>query len=269
VDYIQMNDLQNKIVWITGASSGIGKAVANKYNGLGATVILSSRKKNALEQVQRGLPHPEKSFVLPLDLTKSEEFVPATKLVIDKYKDIDILINNGGISQRSLAAETPMNIDRAIMEVNYFGHVGLTKAVLPFMQTQKESYIITISSLSGKFGFFQRSAYAASKHALQGFFESLRLEEEKNNIKVLLVYPGFVDTQMSQNALKSDGTSHGEHDQNQAEGITPEACAEKIVAAMLKDKLEVFPGGKETKAVTLKRLAPNAFHKMIKKQKPT
>jgi len=264
-----MTDLQNKIVWITGASSGIGKAIANKYNGLGATVVLSSRKKEALEEVQKELPHPEKSYVLPLDLTKPEDFVPATKEVIDQFNDIDILINNGGISQRSIAADTPMNIDREIMEVNYFGHVGLTKTVLPFMQTQKESYIITISSLSGKFGFFQRSAYAASKHALQGFFESLRLEEEKNNVKVLLVYPGFVDTQMSQNALKSDGTTHGEHDQNQAQGITPEACADKIVAAMLKDKLEVYPGGKEIKAVKLKRFAPKTFHKVIKKQKPT
>ena len=222
-----------------------------------------------MELTQKALPHPEKSFVLPLDLTKQEQFVPATKLVIDKFDDIDILVNNGGISQRSIASETPMDIDRAIMEVNYFGHVGLTKTVLPFMHTQKESYIITISSLSGKFGFFQRSAYAASKHALQGFFESLRLEEEKHNIKVLLVYPGFVDTQISQNALKPHGSSHGEHDPNQANGITSEECAKKIINAMLKDKLEVFPGGKETKAVKLKRFAPKTFHKVIKKQNPT
>ena len=182
-----MKNLENKIVWITGASSGIGLAVAKLFNERGSVVILSARKKETLEKTQKTLPNPEKSFVLPLDLTKPEQFVMATKQVIDRYNDIDVLVNNGGISQRSLASETPIDIDRAIMEVNYFGHVGLTKAVLPFMHTQKEAYIITISSLSGKFGFFQRSAYAASKHALQGFFESLRLEEEKNNIKVLLL----------------------------------------------------------------------------------
>ena len=264
-----MKNLDNKIVWITGASSGIGQALACKFNGMGCTVILSSRKRRGLETVQTALPNPEKSFVLPLDLTKPEEFVPATKQMIDQFENIDILVNNGGISQRSLAAETPINIDRAIMEVNYFGHVGLTKTVLPFMHTQEESYIITISSLSGKFGFFQRSAYAASKHALQGFFESLRLEEEKNNIKVLLAYPGYVNTRISQNALRSDGTSHGDHDDNQANGISAEECADKIINAMLKDKLEVFPGGKEVKAAALKRYAPNAFHKVIKKQKPT
>lgn len=264
-----MTNLENKIVWITGASSGIGKALAQQFNAAGAVVVLSSRKRETLVETQNSLSRPENSFILPLDLTKQEEFVPAVKQVIDKYNDIDILVNNGGISQRSLASETPMDIDRQIMEVNYFGHVGLTKAVLPFMQTQEESYIITISSLSGKFGFFQRSAYAASKHALQGFFESLRLEEEKHNIKILLVYPGFVRTKISQNALKPDGSKHGEEDQNQKEGITAEACATKILSAMKKDKLEIFPGGKETKAVKLKRFAPGTFHKVIKKQNPT
>ena len=150
-----MKNLENKIVWITGASSGIGLAVAKLFNERGSVVILSARKKETLEKTQKTLPTPEKSFVLPLDLTKPEQFVMATKQVIDRYNDIDVLVNNGGISQRSLASETPIDIDRAIMEVNYFGHVGLTKAVLPFMHTQKEAYIITISSLSGKFGFFQ------------------------------------------------------------------------------------------------------------------
>ncbi len=262
-------ELSNKIVWITGASSGIGKALATQFNAEGCTVVLSSRNEESLRNVQESLPNPEQSYILPLDLTRQEQFVPAVKNVIDKYGDIHILVNNGGVSQRSEARDTPMDIDRHIMEVNYFGQVGLTKAVLPFMETQEESYIIVISSLSGKFGFYQRSAYAASKHALQGFFESLRLEEEKHNIKVLLAFPGFVDTNISQNALKSDGTKHGHHDANQQEGISAEKCAEEIIKAMLKDKLEVFPGGKETKAVRLKRYAPKTFHKVIKKQKPT
>ena len=129
-----MKKLEDKIVWITGASSGIGQALARQLNALGCTVVLSSRNETLLEVVQNNLPNPDKSMVLPLDLTKQEEFVPATEKVIDRFKDIDILINNGGISQRSFASETPIDIDRAIMEVNYFGHIGLTKAVLPFMQ---------------------------------------------------------------------------------------------------------------------------------------
>jgi dehydrogenase/reductase SDR family protein 7B len=159
-----------------------------------------------------------------------------------------------------------MNIDRKIMEVNYFSHVALTKTVLPIMDNQKGGHIITISSLSGKFGFFLRSAYAASKHALQGFFESLRLEEEANGLKVLLVFPGLIRTNISVNAINAAGKTHGKMDNNQANGISAEKCAAQIITGLQKGKLEIFPGGKETKAVKVKRFSPKLFNKLIKKR---
>lgn len=263
-----MTSLENKVVWITGASSGIGEALAKVINKKGGIVILSSRREVELKRVQMELDRPENSMVLPLDLLQHEQFVPATKAILDEYSRIDVLVNNGGISQRSLARETPLDLDRKIMELNYFSHVALTKTVLPIMTNQKGGNIVTISSLSGKFGFFLRSAYAASKHALQGFFETLRLEEEVDGIKVLLVYPGLIKTNISQNALDAKGNPHGKLDNNQAQGISAEKCAEQIVKGIEKDKLEIFPGGKEKNAVKIKRFSPRLFYKIIRKQSP-
>lgn len=263
-----MTNLKDNVVWITGASSGIGEALAKTLNRKGSIVVLSSRRIEELKRVQMELDIPENSLVLPMDLLEHESFVPNTKIILDTFGQIDVLINNGGISQRSLARETPLDLDRKIMELNYFSHVALTKTVLPIMQNQKGGHIITISSLSGKFGFFLRSAYAASKHALQGFFESLRLEEEGNNIKVLMVYPGLIKTNISVNALAADGTPHGKMDNNQSKGISAEKCAAKIVKGIEKNKLEVFPGGKEKNAVKVKRFSPRLFYKIIRKQSP-
>lgn len=258
-----------KVIWITGASSGIGKAMAKHYNNLGAFVILSARKSETLEKVQEELQYPEKSFVKVLDLEKSDEFISITKLLIDKFSKIDILINNGGISQRGNASETPLEIDRKIMEINYFGNIALTKAVLPYMQKQKSGHIIVISSIAGKFGFYLRSAYAASKHALQGFYESLLLEEAKNNIYVTIAYPGKINTPISVSALNSSGERHGEMDHNQETGMPAEECAKIIQEAEQKRKKSVLVGNKEIKAVYLKRYFPKLFWKVIAKQKAT
>lgn len=259
----------SKVVWITGASSGIGKALANRYNGLGAFVILSSRKSDSLIQVQNELPYPKNSFVQTLDLEKSDEFEVITKQLIEKFSKIDILINNGGISQRGEAGQTPLEIDRRIMEINYFGNIALTKAVLPYMQVQKSGHIVVISSIAGKFGFYLRSAYAASKHALQGFYESLLLEEAKHNIHVTIAYPGKINTPISESALTSDGNKHGVMDHNQETGMSAEECAEIIQKAQLKHKKSVLVGNKEIKAVYLKRYLPKLFWKIIAKQKAT
>jgi short-subunit dehydrogenase len=259
----------NKVIWITGASSGIGKALANQYSKLGAIVVLSARKEESLKVVQNQLPFPDKSLVLTLDLEKSEEFVAKTKFVINKYSKIDILINNGGLSQRGEASSTSLDIDRRIMEINYFGNIALTKAVLPFMQKQKSGHIIVISSIAGKFGFYLRSAYSASKHALQGFYESLLLEEAKSNIHVTIAYPGKINTPISASALNDKGEKHGEMDHNQETGMSAEKCATIIQKAQLKQKKSVLVGNKEIKAVYLKRFIPALFWRVIAKQKAT
>ena len=201
-----MSELKNKVVWITGASSGIGQALAFAMAKEGAKLVLSSRRDQELKKVAKKCASDV--LILPLDLSNSSNFKDLTQQVLEHFGSIDVLINNGGISQRSEAAQTSLEVDRKLMEVNYFGATALTKAVLPIMQQQKSGHLVAISSLSGKFGFFLRSAYSASKFALVGFYESLRLEEEKNNIKVSLVFPGFVQTNISQNALSGDGQKH-------------------------------------------------------------
>ena len=259
----------SKVIWITGASSGIGKALARHYNKLGAFVILSARKSDTLQKVQKELTFPEKSYVQVLDLEKSIEFDKITELLIQKFSKIDILINNGGLSQRGEAASTSLDIDRKIMEINYFGNIALTKSLLPYMQKEKSGHIIVISSIAGKFGFYLRSAYAASKHALQGFYESLLLEEAKNNISVTIVYPGKINTPISVSALNSSGEQHGVMDHNQETGMSAEECAEKIQKAELKKRKSILVGNKEIIAVYLKRYVPSLFWRVIAKQKAT
>lgn len=258
---------QNAVVWITGASSGIGEEAAKQLNAAGAFVILSARNFEALQAVQRNLANPDKSVVICIDLEDSENFPALTKDILAKYGRIDYLINNGGLSQRGEAAETPMEVDRRIMEINYFGNIALTKAVLPCMRAQKSGHIVVVSSIAGKFGFFLRSAYSASKHALQGFYESVLLEEEKNNIHVTLVYPGKINTDISKAALNSEGKAHGVMDHNQETGMPVDVCVRKMLSAVSKKKKSVLIGKKEIWAVHIKRLWPSLFWKIIRKQK--
>lgn len=264
-----MSFLSNKIIWITGASSGIGKQIAIQSSKLGAHIILSSRSINSLIKVKEEL-EGDNHMILPLDLEKSDNFGELTKQVIDHYGRIDYLFNNGGLSQRSNASETDLSVDRYIMEVNYFGNIALTKAVLPYMIRQKNGHIIVISSIAGKFGFFLRSAYSASKHALQGFYESLALEEEHNGIKVTLAYPGKINTNISVNAVNGSGEKHNIMDHNQKAGMSAEECSSQLLKAVQKGKREVLIGNKEIKAVLLKRFLPrNLFWKIMKKQSAT
>ncbi len=260
---------KNKIVWITGASSGIGKAIAESYNKKGDFVILSSRNQESLEAVQSALSTPSNSFVQPLDLTEIASFNRIVEQLIAKFGKIDILVNNGGVSQRGTAAETALEIDRKIMEVNYFGNIALTKAILPYFQKQQAGHIVVISSIAGKFGFYLRSAYSASKHALQGFYESLLLEEAKNNIFVTLVYPGKINTPISLSAINSSGNPNGQMDHNQKTGMPAETCAAIIIKATEKKKKSILVGNKEIKAVYLKRYFPALFWRVIKNQKHT
>ncbi|MBB77971.1 MAG: short chain dehydrogenase [Crocinitomicaceae bacterium] len=256
----------NKVAWVTGASSGIGFEIVKQLDLAGAKVIISSRNYDQLESIRLKLKNPEKHFVLALDLEKSNEFEYLATQVINKYGIIDFLFNNGGLSQRSNARDTPLEVDRRIMEINYFGNIALTKAVLPYMRNKKNGHIIVISSIVGKFGFFLRSSYSASKHALHGFYESLLLEEEENRLKVTIVCPGKIKTNISLNALNSDGLKHGVMDNNQHGGMSVDDCVHKILNAVIKNKKEIFIGNKEIKAVTLKKFFPKLFWKVIRKQ---
>lgn len=257
----------NAVVWITGASSGIGEETAKQLNASGATVILSARNVEALQAVQKNLKYPDKSLILCVDLENTSNLQTLAKEVVDRFGRIDMLVNNGGLSQRGEAADTPIEVDRRIMEVNYFGNIAMTKAVLPYMRAQKSGHIVVTSSIAGKFGFFLRSAYSASKHALQGFYESLLLEEEKNNIHVTLVYPGKINTDISKSALTSEGKAHGVMDHNQETGMPVEECVRRMLKAVKKNKKSILIGNKEIWAVHIKRFWPALFWRIIRKQK--
>jgi short-subunit dehydrogenase len=264
-----MSTFANKVVWITGASSGIGEALANAFALEGSKLVLSSRRKEELERVKTELKlSDEQILILPIDLTDTSKANEYTQQVISKFGRIDILINNGGISQRALTKDTPLDIDRKIMEVNFFGTIALTKSVLPVMLKQKSGHIIAMSSIAGKFGFYFRSAYSASKHALHGFFESLRMEIYKDNVQVMIVCPGKIKTNISINAVTGDGGTHNKMDESQANGVSAEECAKQILKGIKNNTEELFIGGKELRAVWVKRFFPKLFSKLIRKQKP-
>lgn len=264
-----MDAFLGKIIWITGASSGIGEELAKQLAHRGASLVLSARNVEKLTALKASLPQAEKHLVLQLDLAENKHYEELAKQVIAQFGRIDYLFNSGGISQRGTVSESSVEVVRRIMEVNFFGNIALTKAVLPYMQNQKLGHIIVTSSIAGKFGFYWRSAYAASKHALHGFYEALLLEEAKNNIYVTLVCPGKINTPISKSALTADGTPHNEMDHNQATGMSVEECVSQMLKATEKRKKEVLIGNKEILAAKIKRFSPALFWKIIKGQSPT
>jgi short-subunit dehydrogenase len=255
-----------KTVWIIGASSGIGKALAMDFAKMKAKLVLSSRNIEAIEELKLSCEESTgHCSAIPLDLENNSDFSTIVSEVIQQYKTIDYLIVNGGISQRSLIKETPIDIDRRLMEINYFGNIAITKAVLPQMITQQSGHIIVVSSIVGKFGFPLRSAYSASKHALHGFYETLRAEHKKDNIKVTIAIPGRVQTNISYNALKEDGSRHQQLDDGQATGISAELCSRKILRAIKNEKKEALIGGKELFMVWIRKYLPFVFYNIVTK----
>ncbi len=263
--------MDGKVAWITGASAGIGAAIARAMAAEGANLVLSARRTERLEETRfdcETIGAPE-VMVLPLDLADTESHAAAVEQVIERFGRIDLLVNNAGISQRSLARETVLDVDRELIEVNFIGTVSLTKAVLPVFTRQKSGHVATVTSLVGHMGTPMRSAYAASKHALHGFFDSLRAEVWRDGIHVTMVCPGFIKTDVSINALAGDGSAHGVMDRGQASGMDPDDCAAKIVRGIKKRKAEVWVGGKEVYAAWIERLFPALYRFMAKRIDPT
>jgi short-subunit dehydrogenase len=259
-----MND---NVVWITGASSGIGEALAYAFGERGAKLVLSARRESELNRVKANIKMREEDvFVLPLDIENTAAFDVALQRVIARFGTVDILVNNAGISQRSLVKDTPVAVDKRLMDVNYIGTVALTKTVLPVMLTKQSGHIVVVTSAVGKFGSPWRSGYSASKHALHGFFDAMRAELYNDNIKVLLVCPGFVHTNVSINALNEKGEALQQMDTATAQGLAPEDVANQIIVAIEKGKEEVVIGGlKEKFGVWMKRHFPSLFSIMIRK----
>lgn len=257
----------NKLIWITGASSGIGRSISIAYSALGYDVILSARNKQNLEKVKEDLEPSTKSYIVPFDVT---DFEAANKSIYDILNNIgcpDIIILNAGISQRSLAIDTNIDVTTKLMITNFLSNVNITKQMLPSIIKHK-AQIGVISSVTGKIGPSHRSSYAASKHALHGYFDSLRAELQGTGVTITLICPGYVQTDISLNALTGDGTAQKSMDKDTAQGLDPMDLAHKIVKAMKNKKSEVYFGGKEVYGIYLKRYFPSILEKLLIRSKP-
>lgn len=259
-------NVKDKTIWITGASSGIGAAMAIEFSKRGAKLILSSRNTDELDNVKSICSQPERVKILPIDLANTSAFKETVAQAINFYGHIDVLVNNAGISQRSLAAETDLEVDKKIFDINYFGTISLTKALIPHFKENRSGHFVVISSVVGKIGTPLRSSYSGSKHALHGFFDSLRSELFKDQIKVSLICPGYVNTKVSINALTAHGDKQGTLDKATANGLSPEKFAVKAVRAIAREKQEIVIGGLlEKVAVYVKRFFPLLLSRMVRK----
>ncbi|MFD2823748.1 SDR family oxidoreductase [Lacinutrix iliipiscaria] len=260
-------DFKNKVIWITGASSGIGKSLAIALSKMDCKLILSARRTTELENVKTLCKQPNLVYVLPLDLAEIDDMPTLTNIAVTAFGQVDILINNGGISQRSPIIDTSIEVDRKLMEIDYLGTVALSKALLPHFIANQSGHYVVVSSLMGKFSSSYRSAYCGAKHALHGFFDALRLEHDKDNVKVTMICPGFVNTNVARNALTADGTKQGYQDNMTENGLDVEVFVKRMIKAIKKEKFEAYIGKFEKFGVYVKRLSPKLLHKLVLRSK--
>ncbi len=261
--------MPSQTVWITGASSGIGEALALRFAKEGASLVLSARRKDELERVAGrcrdiGLP-ADQVLVLPLDVTDWASLPVAVQAVLDAFGVIDLLVNNAGVSQRSLCQDTNMAVYQKLMDVDVMGQIALTKAVLPHMLERGSGHLAVTASVAGKVGVSERTGYCAAKHAVMGFFDALRAEVEGQGIDVSTIVPGFIRTNISRNALAGDGSAFGKLDDNIAGGMDVTECAEVVFKGLNAKKREIPVGkGKEMAALWIKRVSPEVLFRLTK-----
>ena len=260
----------NKVVWITGASSGIGEATAYRFAQEGARIIVTALEADLLEGVVnrcKELGAPD-AAALPFDLSDSDGLDALAEKAWNQFGGIDVLYNNAGISQRGTTVETEMRVIRKVMDIDYYAPVILTKNILPRMIERGGGQLVVTTSIAGRFGFPLRCTYSSAKHALYGFFETVQAETYDQNIRVTIVCPGRVQTNISKYALEKDGKQHGKMDAGQAGGVTPQQAADKIVKAVYKKKREVLVGRYELLMAYIKQFCPGLAAKLARRIKP-
>jgi short-subunit dehydrogenase len=265
-----MKDVKNKTIWITGASSGIGAALAVELNKRGASLLLSARDEKKLGLVRESCANDSvKVEIVPLDLSRTEELPEEAERICSRAGRIDMFIGNAGVSQRSLFSYTDLDVIHTLVRTNLLANLILVKAVLPRMIEQQEGCIALVSSIAGKFGAPLRAVYSSTKAALHGFAESLAVEMWEKNVQVSVVVPGFVRTNISYNSLKGDGSRHRSMDRNQDRGVAPERCAKRIVDELLSGKREIYVGlnFKARMGLSVSRLFPNIFARIYRRIK--
>ena len=252
-------------IWITGASSGIGEALAIAFAKRGARIILSGRDEAKLVAVKKNCKHSKKHVIVPFDISDVEQAKEAYDSAITQAGKIDWLINNAGISQRSLIMDTSEDVERQIMEIDYFSQTRLTRLVLPDMIAQGGGKVVMISSVAGLLGTQYRGAYGAAKAALHMWANSLRAELHEQDIEVATIFPGFIQTNVSINALTGDGSAQGTMDEATSNGLTAADFAKQVVKALSNDKEYIIVGGKQEKLATrVNRLSPPKLYKLIR-----
>lgn len=263
-------DFNNKTFWITGAASGMGKATAVELAKKQLRIIISDRDENGLKETAKLIEKSGSTARIELlDMAYEDSIFKTARRVLEEGEIISGLYQFAGVSQRSFVLDTPVENDRKIMEINFFGVIALAKAILPHMIKNGEGQFAVASSLVGKFGFPYRSAYAASKHALHGFFESLLAENYDNNIRVSMIIGGRIKTNISKFAIDKDGNEYGKMDEGQANGISPEKAAIQIINGLKKEKIEIPVGAQELLMLKIKRFFPKLSFRMVRKIKPT
>ncbi len=261
---------RDTVVWVTGASSGIGEALTKALAQKGVHLIISARRESELNRVAESCSRAASCRVFPIDLMDTDRFPDRVDTILEEYGKIDILINNAGISQRSLAKDTLPEVDRKIIELDLISPIYLSKAILPNMISRRSGMFVVVSSMAGKFGVPVRSGYSAAKHGLHGFFDALRVEGWEDGIKVLMVCPGFIQTQISMNAMTGDGSTQKTMDKATANGLTAEEAARQIIRGIEREKREIYVAGiKEKYALFMSKFFPGLFFRFIRKAKVT
>ncbi len=252
-----MNYYQDKVIWITGASSGIGEYLVYELSRFGASIILSSRRPEELHRVAKSSGLSENNYkILPLDLANHSSIPDVVEQAMAWKGRIDILINNGGVSQRALAQNTTLDVEKKLFNINYFGTIEVTRHVIPHMIKNGGGHINVVSSVLGKIGVSGRSSYCGSKHALHGYLDVLRSEVYEHGVHISVVCPGYIKTNVSKNALSADGNPHDKMDHSQMKGMSAEKFAKKMVRKLRTKRNEYYIGGPEVFAVYLMRWVP-------------
>jgi dehydrogenase/reductase SDR family protein 7B len=260
-------ELKNKTIWITGASSGIGLELCRQLAVKGARIVLSARRRDNLITIAESLPGGlGRHWVVPLDLADADKLVDAVQAQLLDIGPVHVLINNAGISQRSLFIDTDLSVYRQLMEVNYLGSVAMTKALLPSMLAQHQGMIVSVSSVAGKIGSKLRTGYSGSKFAVVGFMDCLRAETAHQGIQCLTVCPGSIQTNIAINALNEIGVAQNKNDDSIINGMPVEQCVKEIIKAIVNERDEVVVGkGISALAPTIKRFFPNLFNRISAK----
>lgn len=263
-------EIKGSVIWITGASSGIGEALAYAMSAGGAKLILSSRRVEELERVKQDCQHPDQVQLLPLDLAATDTLAQKVPEAIALFGQVDVMVHNGGITSRSLVVDTDIEVQRKVMELNYFSYIVLTKALLPHFLYRKTGHFVVTSSVMGKTGTPMRSAYAAAKHALHGYFDCLRAEVSKDNIKVTILTPGYIRTNISASAVAGDGQKVGKVSENIENGLPVDKAAQQILKAIKIGTYEPYIGkfSGERLALLINRFFPSLLTRIVPGQVP-